>query len=307
MNAGVWSCVFSEDRAHRYILQRSPLGLGGEGTVAWCMLNPSTADERNDDPTIRRVLGFSEAWGYERAIIVNLFAFRATDPKVMRAAADPIGPNNDAWIMRAALEARETICAWGVHGAYLERDRHVLRMLRAGGARLRVPRVDAGEPPEAPALPALRDAPRRHDDGSGGGTMTRERWLFEPSIHPPDESTKEAARLAWGAAIGITQCHGGRVINRFFERCLAVAGRDAYPALLDHFEVWHRGNPQRPVMATGHVYGDPTMEECSVRRLVHAGYVVRIGTELESWYWPGRTRLIQVWAPIVTRSERLDA
>ena len=129
-----FSATFSDDRVYRYTLHRGPLGLGGVGTALWCMLNPSTADETNDDPTVRRVLGFSAAWGYRFVTVVNIFAFRATDPKVMMAAADPVGPENDEQIGIAARDASEVICAWGAHGIFLQRGARVLNVLRDAGA-----------------------------------------------------------------------------------------------------------------------------------------------------------------------------
>jgi hypothetical protein len=81
-------------------------------TVAFCLLNPSTADGERDDPTIRRCVGFADAWGYGRLVVVNLFALRATEPAELRKAADPVGPDNDRHIVEATA-GRVTICAWG--------------------------------------------------------------------------------------------------------------------------------------------------------------------------------------------------
>ncbi len=59
------------------------------------MLNPSTADETQEDPTIRRCLGFAKSWGFDRLIIVNIFAFRSTNPDALYSQVDPIGVGND--------------------------------------------------------------------------------------------------------------------------------------------------------------------------------------------------------------------
>ena len=73
--------VFESVRMYRYVLTRS----WAEGSmVVWVMLNPSTADARVDDPTIRKVMGFSRRWGYAGCVVVNLFGLRATDPKALR-------------------------------------------------------------------------------------------------------------------------------------------------------------------------------------------------------------------------------
>lgn len=83
--------------------------------LVWVMLNPSTADAEHDDATIRKVIGFAKAWGYGSVLVVNLFAYRSTEPEGLRKVADPIGPDNDALL--AALGARRphVICAWGTN------------------------------------------------------------------------------------------------------------------------------------------------------------------------------------------------
>ena len=82
-------------------------------------LNPSTADETEDDPTIRRCIGFARAWGCGGIRMVNVFAFRATKPKELAKAEDPIGPDNDYWLGVIADVARTkeapVVAAWGAH------------------------------------------------------------------------------------------------------------------------------------------------------------------------------------------------
>jgi hypothetical protein len=100
----------SECQHYRYRLWRR---VGEGGSVVFVMLNPSTADAHEDDPTIRRCKGFVRAWGHGELVVVNLFAYRATNPKDMLAASDPVGPRNDG-VLRAAIEgARLVVCAWG--------------------------------------------------------------------------------------------------------------------------------------------------------------------------------------------------
>src|SRR5437588_2477108 len=90
------SAVFSPDGRYRYLLTRR---LGRSRRVAtFIMLNPSTADAINNDPTIRKCVGFARRWGCGLLQVVNLFALRATEPRVLRAAADPVGPENSRWI-----------------------------------------------------------------------------------------------------------------------------------------------------------------------------------------------------------------
>ncbi len=85
-------------------------------------LNPSTADETEDDPTLRRCMNFSRSWGYGGVCMANLFAFRATDPADMMAAPDPVGARNDRWLTRLARESGIVIAAWGNGGAYRGRS-----------------------------------------------------------------------------------------------------------------------------------------------------------------------------------------
>lgn len=100
----------------------------GEGVAVFIGLNPSTADAEKDDPTIRRCVAFAKAWGCSRLDMLNLFAFRATDPGVMKKADDPVGPLNDAYL-EMAKSARFVVAAWGVHGTHLGRDKVVRAML----------------------------------------------------------------------------------------------------------------------------------------------------------------------------------
>lgn len=94
-------------------------------------LNPSTADAERDDPTIRRCIGFAQAWGFQALCVVNLFAWRATLPADLKAAADPVGPDNDAWLRQEARRAGLVLAAWGVHGVHQGRDAAVRAMLPA--------------------------------------------------------------------------------------------------------------------------------------------------------------------------------
>lgn len=99
-------------------------------TLLWIMLNPSTADASEDDPTIRRVVGFSRQWGYGSAVIVNAFALRSTDPAALPSHPDPVGPDNDQYIRRWSLAADHAVCAWGAHGGLHGRHVTVLSILR---------------------------------------------------------------------------------------------------------------------------------------------------------------------------------
>ena len=121
------SAVFSRCRKYRYILTRVwnpklPL-------VLFVGLNPSTADEHKDDPTVRRCIGFAREWHFGGLSLVNLFAYRATDPGDLLAATDPIGPRNDNCILTIARTTGRIVLAWGTLGGILGRDQRVLSML----------------------------------------------------------------------------------------------------------------------------------------------------------------------------------
>jgi len=105
------SATFSPCGAYRYRLERH--GLAGSGAVAWIMVNPSTADAKNDDPTIKRVISFTEREGAGWAIVGNKFAYRATDIRDLRTAKDPRGPDNDAHLEQIMRDAPVVIAAWG--------------------------------------------------------------------------------------------------------------------------------------------------------------------------------------------------
>jgi len=86
---------------------------GAPATVLFVMLNPSTATETQDDPTIGRCMGFARAWGYDRLEVANLFAWRATNPRHLTRVDDPIGEGNNSAIVAAARDAALIVCAWG--------------------------------------------------------------------------------------------------------------------------------------------------------------------------------------------------
>ncbi len=125
--------VYSPCERYRYALTR----IWGTGPrVLFVMLNPSTATEVQNDPTVERCERRARALGYGGFRVCNIFAWRDTDPQAMRAAADPVGPANDAAIRDGALWADAIVCAWGTHGAHLDRGRQVETLLRATGRTL---------------------------------------------------------------------------------------------------------------------------------------------------------------------------
>lgn len=119
---------FSDCEAYRYRLWRR----WGEGTkVTFVMLNPSTADATSNDPTIERCHRRAVDMGFDALEVVNIFAFRATDPKVLKKTKNPVGPLNDMKLLESAQQADMTICAWGGHGNHLQRHDEIVSFLRA--------------------------------------------------------------------------------------------------------------------------------------------------------------------------------
>lgn len=126
-----WPCAWSPCRGYRYTLWRIWSNPASPRYVNWLLLNPSTADESEDDPTIRRCIGFTRDWGFDGLCVTNLFAFRATDPAVMKAAGDPVGDDNDYWICVCLGVSELVIAAWGIDGAFQKRDEAIRVLLSA--------------------------------------------------------------------------------------------------------------------------------------------------------------------------------
>lgn len=118
--------------SYRYDLRRS-WGEDCFDVVNFIMLNPSTANVSEDDPTIRRCLAFAKRWGFGGLVVTNLFAFRATNPKALAGCIDPVGPLNDEYIGQRADGANLVVCAWGTNGSFKGRDLEVLYDLRKRG------------------------------------------------------------------------------------------------------------------------------------------------------------------------------
>lgn len=168
--------TFSPCGRYRYTLHRDlvPLHLPAlevrRRTVVWIMLNPSTADDRSDDPTIRRVCDFSMRWGYQDVVVVNAYAVVSTDPRRLWKAAieagmfdadgnaDPVGPDNDAAILAAVRGAELVVCGWGRH---LQPARQAaLARLLAGVKLTALARNGDGTPSHPLRLPASLEPQR---------------------------------------------------------------------------------------------------------------------------------------------------
>ena len=125
------SAVFSSCRDYRYVLKR----IWAEDVelaklAVFIGLNPSTADETVDDPTVRRCFTYAHDWGCPGMIMLNIFAVRATDPKVMLAHESPIGKSNDQWLVEMTTGKEIVVACWGAHGTHMRRGEEVCRLLR---------------------------------------------------------------------------------------------------------------------------------------------------------------------------------
>ena len=144
--------VYSDCEAYRYLLTR--VWDGALPRALFVMLNPSTATEVQNDPTVERCERRARALGFGAFRVTNIFAFRATDPRAMRAVADPVGPDNDAAIREsvdwAGGPADRIVCAWGTHGAHLNRGAAVARLLRESGRDLHHLGLTAAGAPKHP-------------------------------------------------------------------------------------------------------------------------------------------------------------
>jgi hypothetical protein len=116
--------TFSECGTYRYQLWRPSTFFGnGKGTLMWIMLNPSTADQSADDPTIRKCIGFTTRLGYSKLAVGNLFAYRATDPKhlataiVQNGESHAVGKWNDRELAKMLAMSTAAVCGWGAHGS----------------------------------------------------------------------------------------------------------------------------------------------------------------------------------------------
>lgn len=103
--------VISDCGRYRYRLERQ--SCPGDWKTAIVMVNPSTADAEQDDSTIRKLIGFGQRNRWGRLLVGNLFAYRATDVRVLGKISDPVGPENDDHLMCMMAEADQVVFAWG--------------------------------------------------------------------------------------------------------------------------------------------------------------------------------------------------
>src|SRR5579863_4206198 len=143
---------FSGQRTWRYDLWR--IWNWGDPIATFICLNPSTADEDANDPTVERLERRARMWGYGGVRVLNIFSYRSTDPEALLTLPDPlyaVGPLNDQRILARAKEAAiMVICAWGGHKSAKVRGPQVENMLRAAGVKLHALKLNADGSPQHP-------------------------------------------------------------------------------------------------------------------------------------------------------------
>jgi len=120
------NALFSSDRKYRYVLTRQwdetlPV-------LVYVLLNPSTADETTNDPTISRCIDIARYNGFGGISVMNLFAYRATEPCDLKKGCDPVGPDNDRFLKEISND-QKIVVAWGNHGSFMDRSQKVLKVL----------------------------------------------------------------------------------------------------------------------------------------------------------------------------------
>jgi len=124
------------NKEYRYLLYRAwDRFKKAPSMLVFIGLNPSTADEKFDDPTVRRCINFARRLGYGSMVMLNIFALRSTDPHKMQLHDDPVGPMNDKYIATETIMA-DTVLAWGCHGKWCNRGEEVVRLLEATSAKM---------------------------------------------------------------------------------------------------------------------------------------------------------------------------
>lgn len=150
------TAIFDVTGQYRYQLGRRWRSHGP--TVVFIMLNPSRADAICDDPTLRACMQFAQRWEYAALTVVNLFGYRTPYPNELKRVIDPVGPDNDHYVMEAVGRAQRVVLAWGNGGALQRRDRTILNSLKSYQAKLSYLRLNRSGQPCHP-LYVKRDTP----------------------------------------------------------------------------------------------------------------------------------------------------
>ena len=122
--------IISDDKKYRYLLTR--IWDNDKRMVNFIGLNPSTANQIDNDPTMRRCIAFAKSWGYGGLYMTNLFAYRTSKPEELMKTIDPIGKENDKYLLEIEKKVDAVVFAWGANGTFLNRDKQVLNFISKG-------------------------------------------------------------------------------------------------------------------------------------------------------------------------------
>lgn len=140
--------TFSPCRRYRYRLWR--VWDETKAPAVFVMLNPSTADEVENDPTVERCARRAKSMGFGGLRVANIFALRSTDPVALYSEADPVGPDNDLAILESIAGAGLVVCAWGGHGKLNGRGDAVLNLIRGAGSIPHYLKINSDGTPKHP-------------------------------------------------------------------------------------------------------------------------------------------------------------
>ncbi len=122
--------IISDDKKYRYLLTR--IWDNDKRMVNFIGLNPSTADQIDNDPTMRRCIAFAKSWGYGGLYMTNLFAYRTSKTEELMKSKKPIGKENDKYLLEIEKKVDAVVFAWGANGTFLNRDKQVLNLISKG-------------------------------------------------------------------------------------------------------------------------------------------------------------------------------
>ena len=155
------AAIYSACEGYRYLLTRQ--WAPKKSSLVMLMLNPSTATELRNDPTISRCERRAHMWGYGGLAILNIFAYRATEPKDMKAQSDPNGSYNDHYIKETLQSAKseDIVCGWGTHGAHNNREAEIFEIFKTLGHTPRALKWTNNGHPQHPLYIGYKEMPKK--------------------------------------------------------------------------------------------------------------------------------------------------
>ena len=153
--------VFSPCKTYRYRLWRT--WDATKKPIVFMMLNPSIADENQNDPTVERCQRRAMSLGFGQLQVVNIFSLISTDPRGLYTCDDPVGPENNAAIQEAVKGADTVVCAWGTHGGHVDRAREVVGLLKVAGVNPQCLGLNSDGSPKHPLYVSYSVAPMPYD------------------------------------------------------------------------------------------------------------------------------------------------